>query len=426
MPKKIYDILPPKVAHKVEDAIKDLSISHKKKKGHLKVTKHQDKKKHFPLKEILVGGAIIIILLAVYFASKLPKADIQIWPKTDTLVLEEKIIIDKSVQSVDFYNKAIPAQFVEQIEDSRQEFQATGIASNDGKASGIIKIYNKISPSETLALKKGTHFLSDSGKYFVTLEKITIPAGNKNSPGSIDAKVQAKEAGEDYNIKASTFSVPKLYGTSYYYSIWGESKSDMTGGYTGKVKKVTKEDIETAKDVLTKKLLSQAEDSMKNKLSASDVLLDGAILREVIDANSDVGPDSIADKFNESARVKVSALVFKKQDIEEFVKADILSNLSEENILLENSLNLNYGPDIIDIKNRKESINLAISAKTYSKINKDDLVDLLSRKSSDQIKEIIDSKYGDNISQIKTNFWPFWVQKAPKDKSRIKINLIFE
>jgi len=426
MSKKIYDILPPKLINKVEDTLKDLSGAAKKKKSHRKTVQERHKKRPFPSKEILIGGLVIVFLLGIYFYNKLPRVDIQIWPKTDNLTLQEKITADKAIDNIDLLGKIIPAQYIEQVEDSWQEFPATGIVPNDSKASGTIRIYNKISPSAPLTLKTGTHFLSDSGKYFVTLEKITIPGSQKKVPGSIEAKVQAKESGADYNIGPSKFSVPKLSGTDYYYSIWAESDKAMVGGYTGSLKKVTKDDISKAEGALTKKLLSQAENSLKNKLSQDDILLDGAISREVIEASSNIKTDSIIDKFNQSAKVKVSALVFKKQDLEKLAKDNILSQLSEDKSFLESSLNLTHNLDVVDLKDGKGKINLQISAKTYYDIDNNNLVDSVSKKSAGGIKEVIDEKYGDKISDIKINFWPLWVNKAPKNKNRIRINLIFE
>ncbi len=424
MAKKMFDIVPPKMAHKVENTIKDLAKDNKKNKHHKEV-KHHNKKSRFPLREILIGGGVIIILLSIYAYIKLPKADIQIWPKMDTLTLQEKITADKSIDLPDLVNKIIPAQYMEVQKEAQQEFPATGSASNDGKATGTIKVYNKISPSTAFTLIKGTHFLSDSGKYFVTTEKNIIPAAKNNLPGLVDVKVLAEESGTDYNIMASKFSIPKLYGTSYYYSVYGASSLATTGGYKGTVKKVTDDDILKAKGALTKKLLADAKDSLKSKLAPDDVLLDGAIVNSVIDASSDVKTGAVIDKFNEQAKVKIFALIFKKQDLEEFVKSEAKSQLPKDNNFIEKSLNIVYNSSAVDIRGGKLMVNLQSSIKTYSNINTNDLIDLFSSKSSDQIKQIIDEMYNGKISELKVNFWPFWVRRAPEDKNRIKINLNF-
>src|SRR3989344_2935437 len=242
MAKKIYDILPPKTVNKIENSMGSLPIKSKVKRSRKKIESQKVEKK-FPLKEVLVGSVIIIFLLGIYFYNRLPKAEIEVWPRLDTVTLQEKIIADKNVDVLNLSQKVIPAQYIEQIEDGWQAFEATGITSTDSKASGTIRIYNKINPAAPITLIAGTHSLSDSGKYFVTLSKVTIPQAQGKNPGSIEVKVQAEGVGDSYNIKASKFSIPKLSGTTYYYSIWAESSKAMTGGYTGSVKKVTKDDI---------------------------------------------------------------------------------------------------------------------------------------------------------------------------------------
>ena len=65
-------------------------------------------------------------------------------------------------------------------------------------------------------------------------------------PGSVHVSVQAVESGDGYNIAPSNFSIPGLKGTPSYYSIYATSTDAMSGGYTGKVKKVTDDDIQQA------------------------------------------------------------------------------------------------------------------------------------------------------------------------------------
>jgi hypothetical protein len=440
MAKKIYDILPPEIIKKAKDSLKSLDVAGKRKKVRTKNTHSTSNKKAknpqikpvadiikkgFPAKEVLIGGLIAISLLGIYFYKKLPKADIEIWPKLNVLNIEVKVTADKTIDAIDLNKNAIPATYIEQTEEGSQEFQATGIAPNDSKATGFIKIYNKISPTTPLTLKKGTHFLSDSGKYFITLEKVTIPAAQKKVPGSIEAMVQAKESGKEYNIGPSKFSVPKLSGTEYYYSIFAESENDMTGGYSGSLKKVIKDDISQAKDDLTKKLLTRAEEKIISKFSKDDVILEGSVLREIISSSSDAKPELLAEKFNYSAKVRVSALMFKKQDLEKFAKDYVSAQLSYPESFLEKSMDVSYSPDLIDIKKGVETINLQSRVKTYRSLDINSLIDSLTEKSSEDIKEAINLNYGDNASDIKVKFWPFWVKESPINKNRINVNLNF-
>jgi len=435
MRKKIFDILPPKIAHKIENGIGFLSRDEK----HYKNTggaKNQNKgryptiEKHFPLKEVVAGLSVLFLILCGIFYFKLQKVNVEIWPKTEVLAFKEQVMADNSSTFVDLGTKTISAQYLTEEKDLWQEFTATGNASNDGFAEGKITIYNNYSPATAITLKNGTHFLSDSGKYFIILSRVVIPAAkkqnNKTVPGSITVDVRATDPGEEYNIKPAKFSVPKLVGTSYYYSIYAESSQEMKGGFSSEIKKVTENDITNAKDTLEKKILADIQDSLKNKMSEDYILIDDAILTEITESSSDVKAGVVMNKFNYQTKAKSTALVFKKSELESFVKGYIGSNISDSKTFLGDSLNIDYAPETVDVNNGKIVLNLDFSVKTYQKIDTNDLISLFREKSENNIKEVINSRMGDNVSQVKVNFWPFWTTKAPKDKSKTTIDLKFE
>ncbi|MFI5206162.1 MAG: hypothetical protein ACHQVK_04435, partial [Candidatus Paceibacterales bacterium] len=155
------------------------------------------------------------------------------------------------------------------------------------------------------------------------------------------------------------------------------------------------------------------------------IAMDGATSSTIINANCSASSGAVADTFKESASVKVMVLVFKKQDLEDFIKADAGAQINNNQNFLQNSVTLNYTPGAIDIQNGKEIINLQSSVKTYTSIDTIALVDAVSGKNSDEIQQVLNNKYPGIIDHVKINFWPFWVKKAPGDKNRIKINLNF-
>lgn len=436
MPKKIYDIVPPKTAPKEESEKFPVAVKVSTRRNRTPapdpVLQPQiepqvlyKRQRRFPLREVFVGGFIMVFLAGFYYAGKLAKADVEIWPTLGELEFQERLTADITATAVDLDHKIIPAQYVEEIQENWQQFDATGSSSNDVKAQGTIRIYNKISPATSFALKVGTHFLSDSGKYFLTLEKVTIPAASKNQPGSVEVKVQAQDAGGDYNIKSSKFSVPKLSGTAYYYSIFAESKEDMVGGSIGKVTRVSEDDLENAKSSLTRTLLDQAQQSLQKKLSEDDVLVQGAISKDIVSASSDVKANAVIDKFNQSAKVRVSALVFKKSDLSKVINHEIQSQIKEDQSFLEDKVDIEYSPQLIDMKAGKETLDLRVATKIYNKIDVSYLAGVMGRKSAEEIKSLIDGKYGSEISGVKINLWPFWVKKTPADRSKINVQLNF-
>lgn len=427
MAKKFFDIFP-----------SEFSVNHhpepeggeEKTEKKTKIKKVRQKIKIYPPLKILVSLVAVIVLLVLYLSLTLSKAEVEILPKTELLNFSEKITASESVKEIDFENKIIPAQIITEEKDLWQEFAATGTTLNEGKAEGTIRVYNKYNPPTAISLKATTHFLSDSGKYFRSPEKIYLPAAQiKNGkivPSWAETRVVAIESGEEYNIGPAKFSVPKLSGTPYYYSIYAESDAAMKGGFKTEAKKVTTEDIEKAKDELTKKILENTENSLKEKLSSEFILFDNTILKEVVDESCVVKAGAVVDKFSCQTKAKARALVFNKSDLEKFVKEFILANIPDSKTIDEKNLKIDYNPELIDIKEGKITLNLDFSAKIYPRIDEEELITLMRQKTADQIREIINSRIPDQILQIKVNFWPFWVKKAPKNIKRINIKLNLE
>lgn len=426
MPRKIYDIKPPKVAKKIEKELKEFFNEPKAKKT---TTRHK-KEPHSFWWSFSIYILIIVVGLGTYLFFKLPKAEISIWPKVETLSFKQTIKADSSVASVDATKAIIPAKYFQSTKTASQDFPATGNASDEGKASGKITIYNKYDPVMPFTFRAGTHFMSDSGKLFTVAQKIVIPAakkvGSKITPGSIEVTIQAAEGGNDYNIAPSNFSIPGLKGTPYYYGIYATSESAMAGGYAGKVKKVTDQDIQEAKDTLTKKTTEDAMADLKNQISSDYILLDNAAISNVTEASTKTKSGTIADSFNYQVTVSAGALAFKKSDIDQFVKNYIISQVPSGKTYLENSVKIEYSSSVIDISGGKATLNLDISSGIYKNIDKNSLAISLFGQNLSQISQTMNSMLGDDASKTDVKFWPFWVNSTPKDQERINIELKFQ
>jgi len=436
---KIYDILPPKLAYKIEEDIKEYFEKEKDKfikkvKKEEKISKKRKKKWSFWFSFIFLIAFLIVLVGGYYLLFELPRATIKIWPKVEVLAFQQTLTADASALSIDFTKGILPARIVEVFKNLTESFPASGNLTEEGRASGIITIYNKSDPPVSLTLKAGTHFMSDSGKVFRANERIVVPAGQKSGnkiiPGSVKVKVQAVEGGTSYNIPPSNFSIPGLKGTNFYYTVYAVSEEPMTGGYTGESKKVIEDDIKEAKETLIQKAILQAKEELKKEIPSDHVLLDFSIFSEVLEAKTAVKPGTAVDSFNYQASVRVKALSLKKSDVDEFVKKYIISQMPSNKTLWEESLGINYGP----AKEKKEGdifveklpFELSFSAGIYPTIDKNSLSLLLRGKNSYQISEIVKRKIGeDQISKVEVEFWPFWVSRAPRQQKGIKILLNF-
>jgi hypothetical protein len=427
MPRKIYDIKSPKVAVKTEKEIKEF-LSQDPKPIKRSAAKKKERKSSRKIWVI----AIILILLAAggYLYFKLQKVSVKIWPKLENFSYEQTVTASQSFEIVDLSENLIPAKYIEIEKIGNKDFNATGNASDEGKAMGTITVYNKYSPATSITLKQGTHFLSDSGKYFKTLERIVIPAattsGGKITPGSIEAKVEATEGGDGYNIGPANFSVPKLSGSPYYYSIYGISKDAMVGGFAGSVKKITESDISEAKSEIIKSISAESLEDIKSQLDADYMLLDDAVFYETLSSGTDAKSGEIKEQFNYRATVKTKALAFKKSDLDKFAKNYIISEMSEDYAVLESSIKLEYALKSINIKDSEATIEIKFSADIYRNINKNLLSLLLTGKNKNQINETINNNLSDSVSRVEISFFPFWITKSPKSQKAVEIELNFQ
>lgn len=407
MTKKIFDIIPPEEKSSFKE---DVKIKGKDK------TKKNHKGKNILI--LVVSFVFLFVALANFVFAEF---NIKILPETEQVNFERKIIVG---DNADVFGKII-----EEEKEIWQEFSSTGKLLKEEKAKGKIKVFNTHNPPKSLTLRAKTRFLSDSGKYFYSPEKIYIPPAKiekgKIVPSFVEIEIVAMEAGEDYNIKPATFSIPGLVGTSYYYSTYGKSSSNMKGGFKKEVSQVLQEDLDNAKDILEKRALKECEISLKDKVSSDFILLDDAFTQEIIkkdeESSSLIKAGAELEIFNISVKVYSKALIFKESDLLDFSRKLILSQVSEEKEIIEHSLVSNYFFENIDMKAIEMALDLKVSSKIYSHIDLEFLKALVAGKPINEVESILKERL--DVISLETNFFPFWLKSIPKDIERIKIEL---
>ncbi len=366
------------------------------------------------------------------------RAEVKIWPKTKLLQFNETIIVSVKAGEFDFAEKTIPGRYFEEIKKSQQEFPASEVFNKKEKAKGIIRVYNEHDPPRSLSLIAGTRFLSsDSEKYFSSPKKIYLPPAKyeegKLAAQWIEIEIEAMEAGPDYNISPTKFSVPGLVGSAYYYSTWGESFGNMSGGTDLEMKRVFQADLDNAQTVLTEKLLREVDLSLRNNISSEFILLDNALAKEITDESCLAPVGAEMDFFIYEAEAKASALIFKKTDLERFAEEYILSRVSAlspneifsgEKKLLSETLRIGYQVESIDLVDGQIILNLDFSGEVYPDIDKTVAQQAFSGKTLFEIETFL--KNQTQIIKSEVKFWPFWIEKAPNDTKKIKIELELE
>ncbi len=410
--KKIFDIIPPKKNNLDNSLSKQREESFKQEKKNIS----------FPKKKA-VFLLFIFIFLGVFIHITFSKAEIRIWPETELLSFEDEITVNSKATKPDFSENTIPGKTIEEEKEISQQFPATGSVSK--KAKGIIQVYNAYSTSSQV-LVATTRFVSASGKLFRTPKKVTIPGGHyekgKLVLGQIDIEVIADQPGEDYNIEPTTFSIPGFAGTAKFTFFYAKSFSNMTGG--GTVAQVTEKDLERAEKVLLDSLEKAGNDSLLMKAGEGFILLDKALKQESQESSSSVEAGREAENFNYKVKIKSKVLVFKEQDLKDFAKNYISSQIEEDKKLHTESIETNYSAKKIDLESGKINLFLEFSGDIYSDIDVLSLKRALSNKLFDEAKILLENQLG--ITSFQIELYPFWLKRVPDNIDKISVDLIVD
>lgn len=377
----------------------------------------------------LILAVVIVCGGATVFAHFNSKMSLRIYPLLEDAEITEEIQVLAAQEVMDVTKKVLAGRIFETDEAKKSTFQATGKVVEGKKAEGNILLYNTSNPPIPVNLAAKTRFLSaKEGKIFRSLSKIYLPPskvqGGKVIPSVVEVRVVAQEEGESYNIEPSKFSVPGLAGTALYYNVWAESKSKMQGGLVTEAKKIILEDIMQAQDKLKSDLAAAALTSLKNKLPPDFSLNEKMISVEDFQSSCSEKEETRKDSFECSGNMKVKAIAYQISQLDQLAEALLALSLSSSQKIYEPSLAVFLIPKSSLTESENLVSGLKIKAKVYDDIDKNLLVAQIKGKNRSEIGEIIKANYP-KVKKIESKFWPFWIQKAPQNREKIGLEVVF-
>ncbi|MFH1841505.1 MAG: hypothetical protein ABH800_01970 [Candidatus Nealsonbacteria bacterium] len=428
--RKIFDINPPKEKEYYIEKELEQKEPYLKEEAKPAPVKKQRAKRNFSLNKKLIFVAVFLFLVGClsYFFIK-PKAELAVWPEQEVLSFDAQLTVDSSINETDFKSGIVPGEIVRKEKTVSQEFSSTGIKSKAEKAHGTIRVYNAYS-TYSQVLVATTRFVSDDGKLFRIAERVVIPGGyyegGKLVPGTVDIEVFADQSGEEYNIGPSTFSIPGFAGTPKYTAFYAKSSESMEGGSKAEIPEVSAGDLKTAEEILTEKALKESRESLIYSISSLDrIVLDETIIEKIIEVLPLAKEGQAADRFLFQVKAETKALVFNKEDLEEFAKNYILSQISfPEQDLYEKSLVVNYSLNDVNLDGNKAVLDIEMSVKIYSTVDQNSVKDKVKNKTEEEIAASL-ADYPE-IEKAQIKLWPFWVKRSPSDKERIEVSLILD
>ncbi|MAF20474.1 MAG: hypothetical protein CMI55_02205 [Parcubacteria group bacterium] len=432
MKKRMVDIVNPKDEIKVNFFRQKLL-----KKGPLiKIRKKPKEQVAVPVDLTSSSGSkwskflIIFIVLALITAGSvtylaLPSAEITIFPKTELISFDLSVIGSKAVSQVDEILNTIPLQEIEVKKTKSREFVSSGKKELNEKARGLITIYNEYS-SVPQTLVATTRFESSNGKVFRIMKSVTVPGAEiqegKIISHSIEVEVVADQAGADYNIGPSNFTIPGFKGTAKFAGFYAQSKTAMTGGSVETVKMVLAEDLKQAEESLAEELKKEVKQALEEQIPTDLKIIENGF-KEEVDVLSTVEEETRTDKFRLEVEVAIQALIFKEEELQGLVDSNLASMISQNKTSLSETQQIIWGQSIIDWSKKEAFFDLNVQEEVAQQIEVEALKDDLIGKSETEIRSYFNNlaESGEIENGTKITLWPFWVKKIPNQKEKIKI-----
>lgn len=412
MAKKIYDIFPPHI--KTDDR---LNIKQKKEKPsrNLNIRKIG----------IIFGSSLLLLFLGYTFFLRV---DIIISPKTEEVSFSGRIEIKTDALQVDYLSRIIPGKLIEVEKEKSKTFSSTGYDTEEKSAEGVLRVYNNHSSLPQILVAE-TRFVSSDGKLFRSLERISVPGRTQLGAGHIDVRVRAAEPGEDYNIDRTVkFSIPGLQGTPMFTSVYAENLNPITGGFIGRLPKITQEDVDGARSILISDILAEVKNDIANN-SQNLVLIDTLIAEDMLQETISPGVGENYESFNYSIKIKAKALAYDASDLEDLINEFLLEQVPDRDLTGEllfsekkiwNNPELSY--DVISISEAGAIIFVETSGIAYPEIEKMAFKREVSGKSLEEIRMILSDN--PRILTFSVNVRPSWIKNAPSiDKINLRIQI---
>ncbi|MEK7146687.1 MAG: hypothetical protein AAB772_00335 [Patescibacteria group bacterium] len=358
----------------------------------------------------VLAGAGVYAAVAV-----LPRVDIKISLQKKNFDFNESV--SASLKSSD-----LPAELFTENGNLQLLFSASNKKTIEVKAKGEIIIYNAYS-SQPQSLVATTRFLAPDNKIFRLDKAITVPGAKvvdgKIIPSSIAAAVTADKAGEEYNIgPVARLSIPGFKDTKKYDGFYGEIKQPISGGFIGEAAVPTTEELKTARSQMEKALEETLRQRILAGLPSDFKSLEGGqefkILKEEI--NYKVPEPGRFGIFLDS---QFKLLAFKESDVKTFFVNKALNQLDGNYETL--SAVFEYGAARSDFNKGILSFPVKTSLSLRRAIDIESVRKQAAGKKETELKALIFALPG--LETGKISFWPFWVSRAPRDLSRIAIDL---
>ncbi len=370
-----------------------------------------------------LGGAVGILIVALVVMSFMSGARIEVVPKLIKANMGAVLSGYKADAMAEGETATgLPFQVVTVSKDGGKTVKANGEEQVQRKASGTIIIYNNYNTA-TQRLIKNTRFESPEGLIYRIGDSVVVPGtrtvDGKKVAGSVEAIVYADDVGEKYNIGLTDFTVPGFKGDPRFKDMYARSKTPMSGGFVGMMKKVADEDRMVAENEIEASLRADLVKSIQSQIPPTMVMLSG-LEKVVFTPKEQSDPSGNSVKLNMAGTM--TAVISDRDTVSNFL-ASQATELNGIPATLSNAdsavFALKDGSKFDPSRDETVQFNVKGDLVFVGKVINEDLITALSGKPKTSLQQIKDSFPG--IEAMKVSLVPPWSTKLPIDASDFKI-----
>lgn len=289
-------------------------------------------------------------------------------------------------------------------------------------ASGTLKVYNDYS-TEPQRLLPETRFESVSGKIFkLGNEEVIVPGKTAEGPGEIEVIVYASQAGDDFNIASTDFSIPgfrELGLDEKYKSMYGVSLETFQGGSISQAPLLT----ETQRNIYTEELRTLIRKKLHERIDYEKTPIMHFISEGVVFYNDEPNLTFDATTGEGSFTQSGKALVFfvNKSLVTEYLHEQyVLPKHQEVELFAFDSLHFRVmNPGTIDFSLPETlAVEFESTFLIRSLVNESEMKRMLTGKEKKNLDLFFEQQT--DIDRMHIQSFPWWQSKLPMDTEKIK------
>lgn len=378
-------------------------------------------KPKFPSRKVFAMLAGLVLIGFIFgMMTVFTSASVKIVPKKEELAFNLALAASNNALPLD---NNLKFEIIEIKKEAEKKVPTNGEEMVEKKASGAIIVYNNFS-KENQRLITRTRFETPEGLIFRIAESITVPGKSASGPGQVEAVVYADEAGEKYNVSKTDFSIPGFKNdTARFKGFYAKSKTVMTGGFIGKMKKVAEADKKSAIDELQNAITSDLEKELKAKIPSGFTALKGSGAYQFNDLGLVEG-----DGLNTMLKIEGVArmAVFDKNSLASVIAKEYLKNWEGVPVEIRNfdSISVLFDANFDLFQNSSpQNIPLKLSgtATVFAAVNGIVVAESLKDLPKNNLNSVMARFPG--VSSAKATVRPFWKKTFPSSIAKININV---